>query len=272
MESLSPHLPGMQVRASSGWGQIYYCMAPKIGVVYQAGTHQPFKHFPVRGEWPFSMLQAGKMTQKNCREQIIKSGRGIVHLMNDFDKYNLAMEELRIEARLREYHVELAKTQKKSASVPEVEEWKKAATKPFQRRKQFLVLEGPSGLGKTEYVKALFGTDRVLELNCASCGNVVSLRQFSCKQHHCVLFDEASASLVLSNRKIFQAPPGWVDLGHSPTGRDVYRVFLGDTVLVVNSNKWSEDLDKIKKASEADHAWLVKNACLVQVTEPMYIP
>ena len=265
------HLPGVQVRASGGWAQIYYCMAPKIGVVYQDGNHQPFKHFPIQGQWPFTMLQAGKMEKKACREQIIKSGRGIVRLLSDFDKYVQSMEELKVEARMEEYAAELAKTQLTSVTEPRIEEWKKAATKPFQRRKQFLVLEGPSGLGKTEYVKALFGHDKVLELNCGSCGNVVSLRQFRAGQHQCVLFDEASARLVLHNRKVFQAPPGWVDLGHSPTGRDIYRVFLGDTVLVVNSNKWSEELAKIEQESPSDHAWLVKNACLVQVTANLYL-
>ena len=113
-----------------------------------------------------------------CREEIIKSGRGIVRLLTDFERYVQALEELRVEKRMNEYAVELAKTQLKCVTLQQVQEWKKAATQPFQRRKKFLVLEGPSGLGKTEFIKDLFGLEKVLELNCGSCGDVVNLRQF----------------------------------------------------------------------------------------------
>jgi len=264
-------LPGIQVRSAGSWAQIYYCLAPKLGVVYQVGSHEPFKQFPVKGDWPFGMLQAGKMGAKTCREQLIRAGRGIVRLLNDFDRYMQSMEELKLESRIAEYRTELKKTQKVLVDMPQVQTWMESATKPFQRRKRFLVLEGPSGLGKTEYIKALFGPDNVLELNCGSCGTVVSLRQFRAHQHRCVLFDEASAALVLHNRKVFQAPPTWVDLGHSPTGRDIYSVFLADAVLVVNSNRWSEELEKIKKTSVSDHAWLVANMCLVKVSSKLYV-
>ena len=30
----------------------------------------------------------------------------------------------------------------------------------------------------------------------------------------CILFDEAAPSMILANRKLFQAPATWVDLGH----------------------------------------------------------
>ena len=68
--------------------------------------------------------------------------------------------------------------------------------------------------------------------------------------HDCVLFDVGTWGMVLSNRKLFQAPSSWVDFGHSPTGRDVYRVFLGDSVIVVSSNKWSEDYANLKTESD----------------------
>ena len=265
-------VPGLSNRGAGGWSHIYYCLCPKRGVIYQAGNCVPFSDFPVRGDWPFTLLQAGKMNQSDCREEIIRAGRGIVRLLTDFERYTQALEELRIEKRMNEYAVELAKTQLKCVTLQQVEEWKKAATQPFQRRKKFLVLEGPSGLGKTEFIKDLFGAEKVLELNCGSCGDVVNLRQFKPGQHVCVLFDEASAHLVLNNRKVFQAPPGWIELGHSPTGRDVYKVFLGDTVLALNSNKWTEELERIAGKSPSDHAWLVKNAVRVEVTANMFIP
>ena len=86
-------------------------------------------------------------------------------------------------------------------------------------------------------------------------------------KHRLVLFDEASPELVLKNRKLFQAPAALIDLGHSPTGMNVYRVWLNDAVLVVNSNRWSSDC---MKQSAEDRAWLVANQVLVIVTGPMW--
>ena len=50
------------------------------------------------------------------------------------------------------------------------------------------------------------------------------------------------------------------------------RLFLGDTVLVANSTKSSEELERIDGKSPSDHVWLITNACRVQVTENMFIP
>ena len=140
--------------------------------------------------------------------------------------------------------------------------------KPLQRRK-ILVLEGESGLGKTEFVKRLFGSDKTLELNCANCGVNPDLRRFDLDQHQCVLFDEGTVEMVASNRKLFQAPASWVDMGHSPTGRDVYHVFLNDAVLVISSNRWSERVNQL--ALQSDRDWVEENQVLVVVTAPMYM-
>ena len=145
---------------------------------------------------------------------------------------------------------------------------KKKATAPFQRRKQFLVLAGRSGVGKTEYVRGLFGPQALLELNCANAACVPDLRAFDHETHKVVLFDEACVEMVLKNRKLFQAPACLIDLGHSPTGRDVYRVFLNDAVLVIASNKWTDEVANL--ASESDRAWIIANQVLVVVTESMF--
>ena len=123
-------------------------------------------------------------------------------------------------------------------------------------------------MGKTEFVKGLFGVDKTLELNCANCGVNPDLRSFEPDKHKCVLFDEGSVVMVSANRKLLQAPASWVDLGHSPTGRDVYRVFLNDAVLVSSTNKWSEQVNKLESQSDGD--WIEKTQVLVVVAGPMY--
>jgi hypothetical protein len=75
--------------------------------------------------------------------------------------------------------------------------------------------------------------------------------------------------MVAANRKLFQAPAAWVDLGHSPTGRDVYRVLLCDSILVVCSNGWSAQCAALP--SDDDRDWLSKNSVHVAVSEKMFV-
>ena len=145
----------------------------------------------------------------------------------------------------------------------------RSSNEAIPKKKKFLVLEGESGLGKTEFVKGLFGVENTLELNCANCGVHPDLRRSDVDRHQCVLFDEGTVAMVSANRKLFQAPASWVDMGHSPTGRDVYHVFLNDAVLVISSNRWSEQVNQLRLQSDRD--WIEKNQVLVVVTGPMYL-
>eukprot|EP00974_Lingulodinium_polyedra_P111547 10788296-Lingulodinium_polyedra.AAC.1 len=56
---------------------------------------------------------------------------------------------------------------KPNKRVDVVEQWKAKCGCGFWPRKKFLVLEGKSGLGKTEFARDLFGVDQTLELNCS---------------------------------------------------------------------------------------------------------
>ena len=66
-----------------------------------------------------------------------------------------------------------------------------AAFKHVQARRKFLVLDGPSRMGKTEFVRSLVEPVATLELNCASClGPPFS--DFRPSVHRLVLLDEGS--------------------------------------------------------------------------------
>ena len=90
-------------------------------------------------------------------------------------------------------------------------------TKPLQRRKKCLVLQGPSRTGKTEFVRGLFPLGVVLQLNCANLRNIC-LDGFDCLRYRAILWDEASASLVSNSRKVCQHLLCTVELGRSPNG------------------------------------------------------
>ena len=266
---LSSTIATLQARVSGSWCGLYYLMCPKIGLIESTGSKQPFLQFPVNGDWVFSMLQSQKMELKDARTEIIKCGKGLVRKLADLDKLTQMKMELSLEHRISEVQTEIAKTNLVFKKYDLIENWKEKSMQPFQRRKKFLVMEGPSGVGKTEYVRALFGADALLELNAANCGRSPDLRQFNAIKHKVVLFDEAPVELVLENRKLFQAPACWIDLGHSPTGMSVYRVFLNDACLVIASNRWQEQLQAL--ASLSDRHWIEANQVLVVIKEKMFL-
>ena len=88
---------------------------------------------------------------------------------------------------------------------------------------RFLVLDGPSGVGKTEYARSLCGTEPSLERKAAG-NDHAHLRDSDPLLHKIILWDEASVHMVIAQRKFFQCPACWVGLGWSPRARNVYRV------------------------------------------------
>ena len=259
----------LATRAVGSWCGMYYLVCPKIGKVFSSSSKEPFLQFPVSGEWIFALLQGEKIEIDDAREQLIRTGKGLVRRLADLEALEQQRKQKKLQVRIDTLQQQLFEQNAAFRVVPEIEAWRAAACVPGQRRKKFLVLEGPSGVGKTEYCRAMFGPRCMLELNAAGLEKPPSLRGFQWEQHKLVLFDEASVKMVLGSRKLFQAPACWVDLGHSPTGRDVYRVFMADAVIVVASNKWSHEVHGL---NGSDREWIQSNQVLVNITEPLFLP
>ena len=57
-------------------------------------------------------------------------------------------------------------------------------------------------------------------------------------------------------------------MGSSPTNALTYDLFLGETLVVVASNNWKQELAALP---EAQRDWLVGNMVGVSVTEKLYM-
>ena len=185
--------------------------------------------------------------------------------MANLDALMVEMASQDVEDQIRRKNVELAATLKKMKTIPVVDAWlsELSATRD---RKKFLVLNGPSRLGKTQFAISLFGLERTLEVNCASADHP-PLRAFSPKNHKCVVFDEASTSMVVSNKRLFQSPNCQVIIGLSPTNMNAYPVYLNDAALIVCTNTWHHELAAMK---DADAQWLRQNMVFVDVQSPLW--
>ena len=133
-------------------------------------------------------------------------------------------------------------------------------------RKKFLVLNGPSRLGKTQFAIGLYGVERTLEVNCAGASHP-PLRNFDSHIHRCVVMDEAPVSMVLGYRRLFQAPNCQVIIGQSPTNQSCYPVYLNETAIIICSNSWHTELPAL---CESDAGWIRANMVFVQVSEPLW--
>jgi len=257
----------MQSRGhQASWVGAFYCQCPKIGGVFSDGNVHLFIGYPVNGDWVMSLLQQEKIEFDDAKELIIKSGRGLARRLQDLSLWRSARADLAAQAYVDEAAVVHAQTNKPWKRIPLIDEWKAQNTQQFMRRKKFLVLVGPTGVGKTEFVKAMFGPKHTLELNAAGMQHPC-LRDFNPELHRCILWDEGEASLVASNRKLFQCPACFVDLGFSPTASMTYKVMVNKCVMVINSNRWYEQLQKL---NPGDREWIEGNQVAVHVTSPLW--
>ena len=172
-----------------------------------------------------------------------------------------------LEAKMGSIDSQLKATIKPFKRYPEIQRWK-ALFKKVQSRYPFLVLEGSSCTGKTFFAKWMDGDPKYCyECNCA-CSEDPDLRGFDPLQHQTILFDEGTPSMVIRQKKLFQAPPGFVSMGNSVTNCHAYTVMVSGTKMVVCSNAWTSLLNK---ETDEDKAWLIHNSVHLNVgNEKMY--
>lgn len=256
-------------RGSGGFAGLYYVLAPKLGSVFTACEQQPYRDFPVSPEWIFNLVQAEKMEYTEARRELVRCGKGLVRRLGDLERWKQARCQLRLEKKVQRVQDVIRSRDCTFRSLPRVDAWLRKYSSHEQNimdRKKLLVLAGPTGVGKTKYVRSLFKRNEVLELNAANL-QCMCIPGFDPEVHRCILWDEARAKLIAENRKVFQMPAAFVDIGHSPTGRDIVHVYLNDAVSIVCSNKWEEDVAAL---SEGDRAWVEANTIVVTVTTPLW--
>ena len=165
----------------------------------------------------------------------------------------------------------------------EADSWLRSTLRPFKRydvvdtwlqqyatdrhRYKFLVLQGPSQLGKTAFARSLCDPGlETLEVNCAS-GDEPDLRAYRLRKHGLVLFDEIVPQQVVSQRKVFQCQSAKVQMGCSATNMYSYEVYVWRKKFVLASNNWEVGMTQLPAA---DQAWIRANRILLNVTEPMW--
>jgi len=252
-------------RANQNLG-LFYVLVPKIGCVFSAGSVALYKDVLVNPDWAFNLLQQGKITPETAHQVIVACAKNVPRLLANLDGYRRAKQALVDRAALAAARAAVNGAFRPFRVVPEVDSWLRGFA--IQRdRYPFLILEGPSKLGKTQFAESLAPPGRTLNIDCAS-ATEPDLRQYRSEEVDSIIFDEAKAAMVIRAKRLFQAPMGMVNLGMSATNCNAYQVMVHRKRLVICSNTWSEE---VALMSNADAAWLTANAVHVRVRGALWL-
>ena len=134
----------------------------------------------------------------------------------------------------------------------------------------FLVLEGPSKVGKTRYVQGALCAHpmQALILDCGDAVVPALHGNYAWGEHKVIMFDEAHAKMVIRCKKVFQSGINMVQIGNSPTNCFLHNFFLYGVKMVIGSNTWTRELNDLE---DDDREWIKENSVHVIVKEALWI-
>ena len=256
----------MSTNSCGSWAGFFYCcLRQKLGTLHCQATRLPYVGFLVNPTWILNLVQAGKLAPNDARSLLVRCANASRHV-KELEAHEVHMEELAVGAAEAEAYRQLGSSLKPQKEYAIVNAWLAQFEQALHRYK-FLVLQGPSRLGKTAFARSLCGpSEETLEINCAA-GTEPDLRAYRLSRHGLILFDEIVPQQVVAQRKVFQAQSAKVQLGCSATNMYSYDIFIWRKKLVLASNNWDMGMAHLE---QADQDWLKANSFVLRVVEPMW--
>ena len=249
----------------------FYCIVEKEGQICSYATKAPHVDYQVKPEWVTRLYAGFKISYETAEYHIARQVTNCCSLLKDLARSRDFMME-RAESLEREQILKHIQGRERPWRViPEIVLWLKDfdPENPLDRY-LFLVLDGPSQMGKTRFVQSNLVADptEALILDCADAVIPQLKGNYVRGKHKLVMFDEAHAEMIIRCKKLFQSPVNPVTYGSSPTNAFVHTVWIHGVKLVVGSNVWMKELDKLPKES-AD--WISSNSLYVRVDRPLFV-
>ena len=145
----------------------------------------------------------------------VSSAKNVPNLLANFERVQREITKTNLEKEVRHTMRILAEQMRPWRIIPEVNGWE-ATFETVRFRYNFLVLDGPSKMGKTLFYRSRsLGSPRsLLEIDCAG-DDTPDLTSYEYGLHTMVLCDEGSAEMVLCYKKPFQASASYTRLASS---------------------------------------------------------
>lgn len=247
----------------------YYLLMPKIGKVWCWGSLAPFKDFRVNPDHVMAFVQSGKMTIEDAMSELLKTYKDAEKHIGtlEFCKRKLAM--VATEQRISDRVKQLARTRFPRRRIPIVDDVFLPHMAQVLDRHRFLVLDGPSQVGKTTFCKLLSQhPDGYVEIDCSGLTVAPNLHVLT---HHTdvICFDECPPSYVAKYRKLFQGPEKAVNLGDTQSSRFSYSADLWGIKMVVCSNNWMGKLEAMEDVTARE--WIVRNSFYHYCDQPLWV-
>jgi hypothetical protein len=244
----------------------YYLAMPKVGKVFQhLANCEPWKDYNVRPQWITQHWQTCKLSDDAARAQYVNCKINVEAYVRNVDVHQRIKREQQEKEDASRTQRDIAALTAAPVRIPEVVTWMETFN-VVQMRYRFMVLEGASCCGKTQFARGLLGPDKCFVADCSG-KNHPDLRGFRHRSHAVLLFDEIAAERVIDSKKLFQAGNEPVLCGSSPTNQFSYHINVHRTMLIVASNKWTEQLAKL---SEDDYQWLAQNSIHLRIFGPLW--
>ena len=250
----------------SGNGGFFYVQVRKKSTLRQGANTHPFTDYLVNPEWVMNLWQMGKVSEEVARQVIISCKKNVPNLLRNHETVMREQNVFSLQHIVGRAHSLLEGQMQPVRTIPEVEAWK-ATFKETAFRYKFLVLDGPSQMGKTLFCRSLSPDQSAfVEVDCAYV-DMPDLKEFKSGIHRVVLCDEGSCDMVLRYKKLFQYSASYVTMGSSRTNCHASTIWAHGVMFVIASNKWRRQLEALEVE---DAAWLAANSVYVPVTEPLW--
>ena len=244
-----------------------YCQVEKKGRLLCISNHKAVDTFVLEASWVLDWWRKRKLSNRAASREILYHRNRVEASLREID-FVVSRERAQSDrAEQRSLRQLLASTFQRFKDFPLVTKWQ-AQFGPIWYGKMprftFLVLEGPSRLGKTQLGMSLFGATSTLYVDCQGVSEP-NVTGFVRGTHKAVLFDGISWELVAANKVLFQAGIEGADLCQSKCQQFSVWRFLYQTPLILCTNRW------LLNDEQSEHrGWLEANSVYVHIHEQCY--
>jgi hypothetical protein len=250
----------------NGAAALAYLVVPKASTVWSECTAELFSDLPLTAMAVFSGLQSRKFTVATARSLLQRIPKGIDRHLAELERFEVE-QSARAVAEVRAWRARHSSAPRLAwRSYRVVQDWVQQYDSVLDRYR-FLVIDGPSQMGKTQFVRGLCAPGELLEVDMSG-DAPMCLRDYSATRHTTILFDEASPWSVIRSKELFQAGDSPVAVQTSATNCHAHAVYVAAKRMVIATNVWAQQL---RKMDAEDVDWLEANSYYLRIESPMWI-
>jgi hypothetical protein len=194
----------------------FYCQVAKTGSLWLHTNYPYGANFQVDPRWVQSLWEMDKLSYEEAREQFILCKRNVQKMLENMSSWKKHHEMFLLEQQRRQAMTVLFSSNKQWRTIPAVEEWKEQWQDTLRGRRKFLVMEGPSSIGKSFFCLSICGIDKTFHVDCTK-GGEPDMRDYDFFKHEAIFFDECTPAQVLSQKILFMGSPLKVKMEGSST-------------------------------------------------------